>query len=279
MRKFIFETDWFTDVDDCIALRFLCRSLDDEHKLLGINVNSPSPYAYASIKAFLKDCKKDAPIALDFDGKYEGEDRYQKEMAEGENSTNADAEDTLTFYKRILEENDEIEILSVGFLNSLEKVYKAYPELFKKKVKKIWCMAGKWDEDGGKEWNIRERGYSLPINSSRFIINDTDLEIVFLGGEVGKTVLTANKLDKNDMLYKAICAYGVPNGRCSWDPMLVMLAYEEEKYQGSYGYVKGVATIDEEGKNHFVEGEGRHSYVVKLKPDSYYEDLINEVIR
>ena len=54
MRKFIFETDWFTDCDDCVALRFLARNLDKEHELLGANVNAVSPYAYASIRAFLE---------------------------------------------------------------------------------------------------------------------------------------------------------------------------------------------------------------------------------
>ena len=53
-RKFIFDTDWFTDCDDCVALRFLARNLDKEHQLLGVNVSARSEDAYVSIYAFLQ---------------------------------------------------------------------------------------------------------------------------------------------------------------------------------------------------------------------------------
>ena len=39
-RKFILDTDWYTDCDDCAALRYLVRKLDGGHKLLGVNVNA-----------------------------------------------------------------------------------------------------------------------------------------------------------------------------------------------------------------------------------------------
>ena len=90
-RKFIFETDWFSDCDDCVALRFLARNLDKEHLLLGVNVNAFSPYAYPSICAFLENEKIDCPVGLDFDGNYQGEAKYQENMAKASTLTNTDA--------------------------------------------------------------------------------------------------------------------------------------------------------------------------------------------
>ena len=64
-RKFILDTDWYTDCDDCAALRYLVRKLDGGHKLLGVNVNAPTEFSYASVKAFLGNEGVDCPIAVD----------------------------------------------------------------------------------------------------------------------------------------------------------------------------------------------------------------------
>ena len=146
VRKFILDTDWFTDCDDCIALRFLLGNLDEKHQLLGINVNATTEYSYASVKAFLEDAGVEYPIALDEENMYLGATRYQKNMAHGSIYTNRDAEKSVEFYKRILEQNDNVEILSIGFLSSIEKVFRQYPELAQNKIKKIWVCIQKWQQ-------------------------------------------------------------------------------------------------------------------------------------
>lgn len=279
VRKFILDTDWFTDCDDCIALRFLLRNLDEKHQLLGINVNATTEYSYASVKAFLEEAGVDYPIALDEEDMYSGATRYQKNMAHGSVYTNKDAEKSVEFYHRILEENDGVEILSIGFLSSIEKVFRQYPELAQQKIKRIWAMGGKWDEEGGFEYNISGGGNKLAINASRFLINEALCPITFLGFEVGATVITGRHLrEKGDILFKAMQDYGTPEGRASWDPLLIMAGIND-KYLDSFDFIKGNAYIDEHGKNYFTESaDGKHQYIVKTKEDSYYEQIIDSFL-
>lgn len=50
--------------------------------------------------------------------------------------------------------------------------------------------------------------------------------------------------------------------------------------QAGYRTVSGKATVDAAtGENHFEEGDGMHSYVVKCFEDTYYKDAINARIR
>jgi hypothetical protein len=273
-RKFIFETDWFTDCDDCVALRLLSRNLDNEHELLGVNVNACSPFAYPSLRAFMENEGVDCPVGLDFCGKYNEKTLYQERMAKDSKFTNADALDSLDFYKKILEENDDVEIISVGFLCALQRVFSTYPELIKK-VKKIWIMGGDWSMQGGREYNFYARENPLAMNASQFVVNELPCEITFLGFEVGESVLTGGNLSEEDMLSKALRDWGAPDGRCSWDPMTVMLAFHD-KFQGAFEYVVGKASVDENGANYFEKDEnGRQAFVVKTKPDTYYQEVIN----
>ncbi len=278
-RKYIFDTDWFTDCDDCVALRFLARNLDENHRLLGVNVNVDSPYAYESICAFLKNEGVDCPVALDKDGRYAGETKYQKNMAL-ENAVVGDTTPipSIEFYKKLLEENDEVEILSVGFLSSLAAVLKAYPTLIKK-IKTVWCMGGDWSKQGGREYNFSCGWNEQAINAARFVVNEVACKQVFLGFEAGVSVLTGGNLPVGDILGKAMRDWGAEDGRSSWDPMLVMAALDD-KFLGAFDYVLGKASVDESGRNYFeISDAGAQAYAVKKMPDAYYEDTINGFLK
>ena len=104
---------------------------------------------------------------------------------------------------------------------------------------------------------------------------------VFLGWEVGDPVITGDKLSHDDYLWEAMNDHGFPNGRSSWDPMLVYLAILGDAEKAGYNVVTGKASLEiDTGKNHFEENpNGIHSYVVKKYPDSYYADIINDLIK
>ena len=280
-RKFILDTDWFTDCDDCVALRFLIRSLDEEHHLLGVNVNATTEYSYPSLKAFMDREGVAYPIGLEDPiytpsaGSYNF--AYQKDMAKGSVYTNADGEKSLDFYKRLLEENDEVEIVSIGFLTSIAKTFQAYPQLVKK-VKRLWIMGGKWDEQGGLEYNFCCNGNRDVIQASRFVVNELDVEKVFLGFEVGADVFTGRRLLEKDILGRALKAYGCANGRQSWDPMLIIAAFCE-KYKDAYGYETGKAFLGENGEAYFTaDKNGVDRYALKTHCNTYYEEVIDDII-
>ena len=275
-RRFIFDTDWCEDCDDCVALRFLIRNLDEDHLLLGINVNATTELSYASLKAFIEREGVDCPIALD-EPKFEGlKSSYHENMAKGSPYVNADGEKSLEFYKRVLEENENVEILSVGFLNSIESVFKTYPHLIKK-VKRIWIMGGKWDEQGGSEYNFN--AYPVAVQASRYVVNELDVSKCYLGWEVGHDVYTGSKLSTKDMLGRALADFGCENGRPSWDPLLIMGALKD-KYPTAFFREGGKEFVDENGKNYFEKSDClRSSYLVKLYDNAYYEQIIDEVIK
>lgn len=282
VRKFILDTDWFTDCDDCVALRFLIRNLDEEHHLLGVNVNATTEYSYASLKAFM-DCEGVSyPIALEdpsYTPQADGYNfAYQINMAKGSVHTNAEGERSQEFYKRMLEENEDVEIISIGFLTSLARTFQAYPHLAKK-VKRLWIMGGKWDEEGGLEYNVCCNGNPEIIKASRFIVNELDVEKVFLGGELGADVFTGSQLPQEDILGKSLKDYGCVNGRQSWDPMLVLAAFYD-KYEGAYDYEVGRASLGEKGESYFQKDKnGRDRYALKGKNNAYYEQTIDEIIK
>ena len=46
MRRFILDTDWWTDCDDAVALRLLCNAhKNKEIDFIGININACMPYS------------------------------------------------------------------------------------------------------------------------------------------------------------------------------------------------------------------------------------------
>lgn len=277
-RKFILDTDWFTDCDDCVALRFLARNLDKTHRLLGVNVNVHTPYAYDSVCNFLQNEGVDCPVAVDENGIYAGHTRYQKNMAGDKRLENNVAERSLDLYKKLLEENDDVEILSIGFLNSLAAVLKTYPHLVKK-IKTIWCMGGDWSKQGGKEYNFSCGDDRRAIDASRFIVNEVECKQVFLGVECGVDVITGGNLSEKDMLGKAMHDWGAANGRSSWDPMLIMAAFDD-KFNGAFDHVVGKASVDEKGLNYFEEKEsGDQAYVIKKRPNAYYEETIDGYVK
>ena len=281
-RKFILDTDWFTDCDDCVALRFLIRNLDEEHLLLGVNVNATTEHSYASLKAFMDYEGVSYPIALEdpiYTPPADGYNfAYQINMAKGNTHTGVEGESSQAFYKRMLEENEDVEIISIGFLTSLARTFQAYPHLAKK-VKRLWIMGGKWDEQGGLEYNFYGNGNPKIINASRFIVNELDVEKVFLGGELGADVFTGSRLTQEDILGKSLKDYGCINGRQSWDPMLVLAAFYD-KYEDAYGYEVGRASVGENGGSYFQKDKnGRDRYALKRKDNAYYEQTIDEIIK
>ena len=294
MRQFILGTDWWTDCDDAVAIRLMARA----HKrgdidLLGIAINACMEYSAKSLEAYLRtEGITDMPIGLDSDAMDFGRmPKYQKRLSElpSRFSGNADAEDALRLYRRLLANADgQVEIAEIGYPQVLAALIespaddisdKTGMELIKEKVKCFWMMAGKWDEQGGRENNFcrNERA----SRAAAIVCEKCPVPITFLGWEVGHSVITGGKLPEGDVLKQVIRDWGSENGRSSWDPMLVQLALTENVEQAGYSAVYGKASIEAEtGKNYFEKDEnGNRRYVIKEKEDGWYEELINTLIQ
>ena len=293
MRNLILGTDWWDDCDDCVAVRLLARyAKDGKVKLLGVGINACMEYSAASMHAMLMSENVCVPIGVVREADdFGSEQRYQRRLASytDKYKNNEGAEDAVKLYRRLISEADgPVEIMEIGFLNVIAYAIesrsddisdKSGIELFKEKVSKVWVMGGKWDEDGGKENNFFKNERAR-YASSRFCAK-CPVPVTFLGFEVGNTVLTADNLCEPDILLDALRDHGSGDGRLSWDPMLVMLALVGDEEAAGYDTVRGTASVElESGANHFeINEKGLHKYVVKNKDDSFYKEMINEVIK
>lgn len=294
MRTFILGTDWWTDCDDAVAVRILARAHKQRKiKLAGIGINACMEYSVPSLDGFLQtENVNDIPLGLDFEAvDFKGHPPYQKRLSAlcGKYTSNASAVDAVRLYRQILQSAEsKVEILEIGFLQVIANVLKSQPDdispldgmqLVKEKVEKIWVMAGKWDEENGKENNFAQTPRAS-VAASYFCAN-CPVPVTFLGFEVGVDVISGGLLPENDTLHTVLCDHGSPNGRCSWDPMLALLALTGNEEQAGYSTVAGTAQVNPEtGENNFVtDKNGSHLFVVKTQPNDFYANIINNLIR
>lgn len=292
MRNFILDTDWGEDCDDAVATRILLRSAKNgEINLLGIGINTLTEYSAPSLYEF---CKKEGhivPIGIDKTcPKTEWENRYQPRLARNSDKTTADFKNAVDLYRELLARaNGKVEIITIGFLQIIEQLLKSEPDeisdlsgydLFKSKVEKLWVMGGKWDGQGEREFNFCYTPFACVASS--YVLDNCPCEIVLLGWEIGAGLYTGNKLYEGDYLCTILKDWGCyPNGRESWDPMTVVLALTSDIEKAGYKGVRGRGRVDaQSGKNYFEKDEnGNHVYVIKQKPNSFYADIINDLIK
>lgn len=291
--RMILGTDWWSDCDDCVAVRLLANA----HKcgiieLAGIAMNGCVEDSAASMSAFLCDMGlDDIPLGIDIQGTdFKGVCRYQTVLASYPHKvmSNAECESGVHLYRRLLAESEKkTDILEIGFSQILEALLKSEAdeispmsgiELVRKRVGKLWIMAGKWDDNPGSEHNFANNRRSR--TAGEYLCDYWPTPITFLGFEVGLTVISAGKIeDKNDLLRIALEANHHANGRCSWDPMLALLAVINDEEKAGYITVTGNAKVNPEtGENYFTPDDGIHRYVVKSKPDRWYEECIDSLI-
>ena len=283
MREFILDTDWWTDCDDAVAVRLLCNAhRHGEAEILGININACMPFSIPSLDVFTRDCGVEIPLGVDHKAvDFTGSPPYQEHLARVRKvlRRNEDVPDSPDFYRQLLEkaEDGSVEILSIGFTQVLAGLLgnPQDKELVTRKVKHLWIMAGKWDEDGGREYNFYKN--RLTRRSGSELCANWPSPITFLGWEVGHSVLTGGNLPDGDLLKQVLTDHGSAAGRSSWDPMLVLLAIIGDPSGAGYRCVYGKAEVDAaDGSNHFAEDPaGRHRYVVKIHEDAYYAAAVN----
>jgi len=295
MKNILLGTDWWTDCDDAVAVRLLARAHKTrEIKLIGIGINACMEHSVPSLGAFLRaeGVEDEIPLGIDLAGDdFGGRLTYQYNLAKHPTKyrSNEDVENAVHLYRRLLAESDEpVEIIEIGFLQVFADLLESQPdelsdktgiELVKEKVAKVWVMAGKWDEDGGKENNFERNARSRKGGS--IFCEKCPVPVTFLGWEIGIKVVTGGELPDSDFLKQVLNDHGSVNGRYSWDPMTVMLTLIGDEEAAGYRVVQGTASVDSEtGENHFVpSSKGLHKYVIMDREPVFYQNQINEKIR
>ena len=291
-RKMILGSDFWTDCDDAVAMRLLARAhLRGDIELLGICLNACMADSLVACDALLAYEGIAPAIALDLEATGVARHTFQGMLAARGStrfSSNADAEDPIRFYRRLLADADgKVEILEIGFMQVLAALLASPGDdlspldgrsLVREKVAHLWIMGGKWDEPIGKEHNFNNNPRTRA--GAAILCDQWPGEITFLGFEVGRSVLTGGELSEGDLLHDVLVAHGSGGGRSSWDPMLVELALIGDPVAAGYSLTCGRASVDpESGDNRFASApDGSHAYVVKTLDDRCYRDRINRLI-
>ncbi len=288
-RKIILGTDWWTDCDDCVALRLLCNAhKKGEIELLAVGINGCMEFSAPSLNAFLTaEGMGYIPIGIDREGTdFAGSCfPYQEPLCAAfphAIERNEECENAVELYRRILEESEEcVDIIEIGFCQIISGLLESEGgvELVRKKVNKFYIMAGRWDRENGEEHNFNNNLRSRQVGHS--LCEKSPVPITFLGFEVGLNVLSGDGTPEGDALNLCITEFGcAETGRHSWDPMTALLAIIGDEEKAGYSLAAGTARVDPAtGKNNFTLGEGLHGYVIKEKPDNYYRNEIQKRIQ
>ncbi|MBE6659036.1 MAG: hypothetical protein E7604_11430 [Ruminococcaceae bacterium] len=295
-RTVIFGTDWWTDCDDCAALRMVCRyTKAGVWQFAGVILNAAAPYAAASIRAVLADEGfANVPLGIDLAADdYGGNPPYQYAVAAAAGMIgirNEDCENSIVLYRRLLADaaDGTAELLEVGYLPSLASLLSSPPdsisplsgaELVRHKVHHVWCMGGNWKNDGvGREnnfcRNVRARVAAAEVLAA------CPVSMTFLGYEIGENVYAHPPQNPDDLIRIAFDAHGSPDGRCAWDPLLIHLAASGDPASAGYTTISGHASVDAlSGENRFVPvSGGLHRYVRKCRDNAWYEAQIDALL-
>jgi len=290
----IVGTDWWTDCDDAVALRVLARAhLRGEIELLGVAVNACMEDSAPSLDAYLGgEGLPGLPLGIDLAATdYGGKPPYQRRLAAlpGSHRSNAQCEDGVRLYRRLLAQSDgNVDIVEIGFQQILAGLLLSGPDdlspldgllLVKKKVNKLWAMAGNWaDPRRGFEHNFAKT--QRASSAANIVCKKWPTPVTFLGFEAGQTVMTGGGLPEGDPLRQILIDHGTPAGRCSWDPMLALMAVVHDEKAAGYTTVRGRASVSaQSGINRFkADANGLHAYVVKDWQDEVYATQINRRI-
>ncbi len=298
--RMIIDTDIEYDIDDVGAIA-VAHALADrgEVELLGMVVScghSWSPPCLSSLNAWHG--RPDIPI-----GFVGGQDtvvmgsKYARAIAErfpGSLKSPDEAEHSTPLYRRLLaaEPDGSITLVSIGFLTGLRWLLESGPddisgltgrELVARKLKCWVCMGGDYPE--GREYNFIKDG-----RSASECVNTWPGPIYFVGQELGKGILTGERLealppDNPTRFGYELYFDGVPRNRPSWDQVAVLFAARLEEMSGNDGLWeiedKGGNIVEADGSNRWDPKSAKRHYYLKprvetARVESIIEDLMTQ---
>ncbi|NQT24806.1 nucleoside hydrolase [candidate division KSB1 bacterium] len=276
-KKVIFETDMCLDVDDVGALAVLHNlANNDEAEILAVSFNEAHPSGAAAIDAINTWYGRgDIPV-----GVYKGDlpdpdpSAYLDAVAKFPHDLDAaSAPSSLEVYRQVLSNQPDgsVTIISVGFLNNLNDLLKAEPDLVKKKVKELVIM-------------LYLDGDSFQL--SRHNLQNTSLNVILnwptpvVHSPVGPEVMTGISLEKTPVENPVREAYykffdNKFEGRSSWDQLAVLYGV-----RGASGYFNTYTTNIGSLSNGLVWKlkSGQHNYLVEKLTNEQYSKIIEPMM-
>jgi hypothetical protein len=276
-KKVIFETDMCLDVDDVGALAVLHNlANNNEAEILAVSFNEVHPSGAAAIDAINTWYGRgDIPV-----GVYKGDlpdpdpSPYLDAVAKLPHDLDAaSAPSSLDVYRQVLanQPDGSVTIISVGFLNNLEDLLKAEPDLIKKKVKELVIMLY-LDSD-----SFQLSRHNLQSTSLNVILNwPTPIVHSPVGPEVLTGVGLKDTPEKNPVR-EAYYKYfdNKFEGRSSWDQLAVLYSV-----RGASGYFNKYTTnIGSFSNGHIWKlKSGYHSYLTEQLSQGAFSKIVEAMM-
>lgn len=281
----IFETDMGNDIDDALALDMLYKYADKKMvKLLAVssNKNNPSSAVYLDIMNTWYGYPK-IPVGKVVNGANSETNNfpYTRVVSEYQPAFKRTTKDTAAYsesvslYRRVLSAaaDHSVVIISVGFSTNLARLLGSSPdqysdlngkELVSKKVKLLSAMAGNFEGQKLKEYNVIK-----DVPAAQLLFKEWPTQIVVSPFEVGEQIKYPATSIENDfnlaVHHPMVIAYKsyakMPYDRQTWDLTSVLYAVEGTKdyfAMSEWGTIEVVA----DGITAFTPGStGKHCYL------------------
>ena len=276
--------------DDACAIRILHRMEKDGFcKVEGICISAVRPESGPSMRAFLASEDWNSPmIFADLEAAdYDGTPCYHQLLTGlSPHPVREDLQDCVEGYRSLLvRTKGKTDIIAVGYPNALVRLLESQPdsispltgrELVRKKVARLWMMAGEYPS--GKENNFKRTERSR--KAGHIICREWPTEIIFLGYEIGIQVKTGGNLPEEDLLHSILQTHGSGNGRFAWDPLTVVLALSKAPEKAGFRLHWGHNHVDAAtGANTFTpSSNGPHAYVTLTKEPAWHASVLDSLL-
>lgn len=280
----IFETDFCGDVDDVGALAVLCNHEKEFGvPILGISVNVNKPRIVSAVDSVLSFLGHSQVPMTTCPKEEIRRGPYLDLLADrlpAERATTLKTESTVDFYRNILEKapDHSVSIISVGFFCNMNDALLAMPELFEKKVRCIYIMAGYFRQDTEYiEYNIKEK-----LDSAVPFLRNCPCQMAFVPFETGMNSFTDFRAYENRTDNPIVMAYKIYTDgslvRPSWDPITVDFAFSGENEFYSISEEGDLAIKDNGYTCLCPKAGGKVNYLIFKKTDAEIGTHITEEI-
>lgn len=288
MKKILIDTDIGSDCDDAGALALAFQlERNKEAEILAITHCASEIGGAVTIKAINEYYQRsELPVGRYTKKIYLEEDVckcFTKHVMEEYLHTHEmpEFEDAVQVMRRVLAENQDVTLISIGTLNNYAELMKSGPdeisnltgrELIEKYAKELYVMGGNFTDLSIAEYNIR-----TDIENARYVAEYFPVPVIYAGFELGVSVLTGKQLQQAENGNPAGKCYRIrQNGalRESWDPITVYCAIRSENpyYKKSEDCR---ISFDPQGRV-ILEKGGKDSYLIKSSTD---EEVCQELER
>lgn len=296
----IFDTDIGPDYDDVGAITLLHALADSNECHILATIASNRYHRIAAVLSLFNTYfrRPDIPIGVVRQGgvavgSIQNWDSVIVTKYPHQVQSNERAEDAVSLYRRILsaQEDQSVTIVTVGFLTNMADLLRSKPDhhspldgksLVQKKVKRLVCMAGRFDHEMAK---FKEFNVVKDAPSSKIVFNEWNTPVIFSGFEIGVKVLSGLPLVNSSIRnspVKEVYQISIPkdpqdkNGRMSWDQTAVLIAVRG--YERYYDGVKGKIIAKDDGSNSWDYNSQGHIYIKDKLPVAEIAAIINQLM-